>query len=222
MFYDIFNHDYPHQHGRHGRCGHKRGDADGGFGHGRGGGERGPGGFGGFGRGFMGGGIPGGRRLGSGDLQLVLLSLLAEQPAHGYELIRTLEERSGGFYTPSPGMVYPALTYLEEIGHAAVTPEGNRKLYSITDAGREHVAGKREQTQAILETLQRIGARMAEVRDAYAGIHEGDNDMSDALHSARHEFKSALSAMRGCSAGDAQQLLEILRRATAEIRDLRK
>ena len=66
----------------------------------------------------MGGdGMPGGRKLGSADLQLLLLALLAERPAHGYELIRTLEQRSGGFYAPSPGMVYPALTFLDEIGH---------------------------------------------------------------------------------------------------------
>src|ERR1700710_1680308 len=88
-----------------------------GFGHGAGGGH---------GRGFMGGdGMPGGRRLGSAELQLVLLALLAEQPAHGYELIRTLEERSGGFYAPSPGMIYPALTYLDEIGHALASADGN-------------------------------------------------------------------------------------------------
>ncbi|MGI4797413.1 MAG: PadR family transcriptional regulator [Janthinobacterium lividum] len=93
----------------------------------------------------MGGdGMPGGRRMGSADLQLVVLALLAEQPAHGYELIRKLEERSGGFYVPSPGMIYPALTYLEEIEHAAVAPDGNRKLYSITDAGRAHLDAKRD------------------------------------------------------------------------------
>ena len=59
-----------------------------------------------------------GRKLSSNDLQLLLLALLAEKPAHGYELIRALEERSGGAYAPSPGMIYPALTYLEELGHA--------------------------------------------------------------------------------------------------------
>src|ERR1700722_962443 len=98
------------------------------IGHHRGGGRSGHGRGGGFGHGFMGDGIPGARKLGAADLQLVLLALLAEQPAHGYELIRILEERSGGFYAPSPGMIYPALTYLEEIGDAAVSVDGNRKL----------------------------------------------------------------------------------------------
>ena len=70
------------------------------------------GGFGG-GMGMGGRAFRAGRRLASGDLQLVLLALLAERASHGYELIKALEERSGGFYSPSPGMVYPALTWLE-------------------------------------------------------------------------------------------------------------
>ena len=112
-------------------------------------------GHGAFGRGFMGGdGVPGGRKLGAAELQLVLLALLAERPAHGYELIRMLEERSGGFYAPSPGMIYPALTYLEEIGHAAVTPEGNRKLYALTEAGRAHLDANREQAELILNFMK--------------------------------------------------------------------
>src|SRR6201999_486038 len=95
----------------------------------------------GFGPGGSGrGGFGPGRKLGSGGLQLVLVGLLAEKPSHGYELIKALEERSTGYYSPSPGMVYPALTYLEEIGHASVTAEGTRKLYSATEAGRKHLA----------------------------------------------------------------------------------
>src|SRR5476649_2269490 len=98
-------------------------------------------GFGPFGRGFLeGGGMGGrgfgmGRKLASGDLQLLILKLLNEKSRYGYEIIKDLEERSKGFYVPSPGMVYPALTYLEEIGHATVAVEGARKLHSITDTG---------------------------------------------------------------------------------------
>ncbi len=80
-----------------------------------------------------------GRKLASVDLQLLILGLLAEKPRHGYEIIKALDERSKGFYVPSPGMVYPALTYLEEIGHATVETEGARKLYHITEAGKEHL-----------------------------------------------------------------------------------
>ena len=80
-----------------------------------------------------------GRKLASADLQLLILELLAEKPRHGYEIIKALDERSKGFYAPSPGMVYPALTYLEEIGHATVETEGARKLYHITELGRAHL-----------------------------------------------------------------------------------
>src|SRR5712672_2261909 len=110
-------------------------------------------GFGHFGRGFMGGDMGGrafgmGRKLASVDLQLLILGLLAEKPRHGYEIIKALDERSKGFYIPSPGMVYPALTYLEEIGHATVEVEGSRKLYHITDAGKEHLDDNRRTADA--------------------------------------------------------------------------
>ncbi len=175
-------------------------------------------GHGGPGRGFMGGdGIPGGRRLGAAELQLVLLALLAEQPAHGYELIRMLEQRSGGFYAPSPGMVYPALTYLEEIGHAAVTPEGNRKLYTLTEAGRAHLGAHREQAELILDMLARIGVRMAGVREAFAGLDAADPQAADELHQARHALKHALVRKRDCSPDEARRIARILDHATAQI-----
>src|SRR5277367_1130133 len=84
-----------------------------------------------------------GRKLGSADLQLLLLALLAERPSHGYELIKALDERSNGYYAPSPGMVYPALTYLEEIGHASVEAEGTKKRYTISEAGLDHLEKNR-------------------------------------------------------------------------------
>src|ERR1700685_2364488 len=84
-----------------------------------------------FGAGFMGGpGMRGSKMLASKDLQLIILALLSEKPRHGYEIIKQIEEHSSGTYTPSPGMVYPALTYLEEMGYAASESEGNKKLYS--------------------------------------------------------------------------------------------
>src|SRR5947207_13193071 len=84
-------------------------------------------------------GFRAGRKLGSDDLQLVILALLEEKPRHGYEVIKALEERSGGFYSPSPGMVYPALTYLEELGYGVVEVDGTKKLYRITGDGRRHL-----------------------------------------------------------------------------------
>lgn len=179
---------------------------------------RGRGGHG-FGRGgFMGGDdLPTGRKLASAELQLVLLALLAERPAHGYELIRTLEERSGGFYAPSPGMVYPALTYLEEVGQASVAPDGNRKLYDLTEAGRAELDANRARADSILDALKRIGARMEQVREAYSGLTDADPRAADELHRARHAIKHALYARRGCSPDEARRIAAILDRATAEI-----
>jgi len=82
--------------------------------------------------------MPCGRQFSADDLQLLLLALLAEQPSHGYELIKALDARSMGFYSASPGMVYPALTYLVEVGFVTVQAEGNRKRYALTDASRAH------------------------------------------------------------------------------------
>ena len=113
FFHTIHDAFHRHHHGHHHRHGMHRG-------------HRGFAGFGGR-HGFPGDasrsgmdGLQRGRKLGAGDLQLLLLALLAERPSHGYELIQLLDERSKGYYSPSPGMVYPALTYLEEIGHASV------------------------------------------------------------------------------------------------------
>ncbi|AOX17501.1 PadR family transcriptional regulator [Kozakia baliensis] len=172
---------------------------------------------GGFGRGFGGGDFPAGRKLSSEELQLVLLALLAERPAHGYELIRLLEQKSGGFYAPSPGMIYPALTYLEEIGYAAVTQEGNRKLYTLTDEGRAHFEANRLQAENILDALARIGSRMSEVREAFAGLDDTDPQAADELHQARRTIKHALMRKRGCSAEETRRVAQILLRAAKEI-----
>src|SRR3954454_7378074 len=112
---------------------------------GRGRGRR-HGGFGLGGRHGMGGGdmIRAGRMLASGDLRLIALALVAEQPRHGYEIIKVLEDKTEGWYSPSPGMVYPTLTYLEEVGYLTAKAEGAKKLYSITEEGRAHLAENRE------------------------------------------------------------------------------
>jgi DNA-binding PadR family transcriptional regulator len=177
--------------------------------------------FGRGGHGFFGRGgdeFPGARRLSSQDLQLVILALLADKPAHGYELIKIIEERSEGFYTPSPGVIYPALTYLEEVGHASVAQDGGRKLYSITPQGEAFLAEQRGTADAILQALSRIGRRMDEVREAFAGVSDLDADASDELHRARHNLKRALRSKHGSDSAEARRIAAILERAAAEIR----
>jgi len=109
--------------------------------------------------GFHPGGRGGGRRrmFDGGELRLLLLALLEEQPRHGYDLIREIEERTGGGYAPSPGVVYPTLTMLDEMGHIdEVKEEGARKRFAITEAGRAHLAERREEADALLARLSEM------------------------------------------------------------------
>ena len=107
-----------------------------------------------------------GRKLASAELQLLMLRLLADEPHHGYQIIKALDERSNGFYVPSPGMVYPALTHLEDLGHATVQTDANRKLYHITDAGRQHLEEHRPAADALIAQFERVAERMERVRRA--------------------------------------------------------
>jgi DNA-binding PadR family transcriptional regulator len=180
-------------------------------------------GFGNFAGGFTGGmGMGGrafraGRRLASGDLQLVLLALLAERPSHGYELIKALEERSGGFYAPSPGMVYPALTWLEEVGYASVTVEGAKKLYSITDTGREYLKENQDAADVMLGQLERFGSKMGRVREIFEGFDEADESDSREIHAARRSLKRALREKRDATTEEKRRIAAILNAAAAEI-----
>jgi len=98
-----------------------------------------------------------------GDLRLVILQLIAEKPRHGYEVIKAIEEKLGGAYSPSPGVVYPTLTLLEEMGYATLTDAGgSKKLYTVTAEGTAHLQANRGAVDALL-------ARMAEAGAAYGG-----------------------------------------------------
>ena len=126
---------HPHPHFLRYLLMHAAGRRGGPFGGGPFGGSNGP--FGGGGP--FGGDEPGfGRqRQRRGDIKFILLELLKDEPHHGYELIKALEERSAGFYRPSPGMVYPTLQLLEDEGNLTSTTVDNKRVYTITDAGRE-------------------------------------------------------------------------------------
>lgn len=216
MFYESKSH-HRHRHaGQHHNHHHAGGPEWGGrsFG-GRGFGGEGFGGGGFWGRGG-GGGFPKGRKLSSADLQIVILALLADKPAHGYELIRALEEKSGAFYTPSPGVIYPALTYLDEIGHAEATPEGKRKLYSITQAGRAYLAENEERARGLLDALGQIASRMNRVREAFDGSEEAGPEREEHIRAIR-SLKRALHEKHGCPTEEAKRITEILKRAVDEI-----
>jgi DNA-binding PadR family transcriptional regulator len=115
-----------------------------------------------FGRGGWGdaGEERGGRRrrvFDAGELRLVLLKLISDQPRHGYELIRAIEELSGGFYVPSPGVVYPTLTMLHEMGQIEEAASGGaRKAFSVTPEGTEHLVARKAEVDALLARLMQF------------------------------------------------------------------
>ncbi len=89
-----------------------------------------------------------------GDLKYVILDQLKDKPAHGYELIKALEERFGGFYAPSPGAIYPTLQMLEDMGYVSSVQEDGRKIYSITDAGRTFMTERRPQVDEVFSRMK--------------------------------------------------------------------
>ncbi|HLI13686.1 MAG TPA: PadR family transcriptional regulator [Alphaproteobacteria bacterium] len=109
-----------------------------------------------------------GRIFDHGDLRYVLLQLIREKPRHGYELIKAIEEKFGGMYSPSPGVIYPTLTLLEELGYVRPEPTGGmtsgstKKLYAITDEGSAFLEANRPLVDSIFR-------RMAEIGEAYGG-----------------------------------------------------
>jgi DNA-binding PadR family transcriptional regulator len=204
-------------------------------GHGHFGGGRG-GFFGGRGGGGFRGGGPGMRTakvLASGDLQLIILLLLVDKPRHGYEIIKAVEERSSGIYTPSPGMVYPALTYLEEMGYAAAAVEGTKKLYSITAEGTEHLNEHRAAATEVWDQLAIFGRKLAhfqrqfaedeDVVDHFGSGPSGEapdewREMKAEFRGLREELKAAIREKLNSSMQEKRRVLEILRRTVEAIR----
>ncbi|MGX9147176.1 PadR family transcriptional regulator [Mesorhizobium sp. 128a] len=199
-------------------------------------GGRGGGGFGPFGHGGRGGGRGGpgdmfraGRMLADGDLKLITLSLLAEAPRHGYDIIKALEERTSGIYSPSPGVVYPTLTFLEEAGYAASAADGNKKVFSITEAGQAHLDENREMIDGVLEHLERFGRKMAKARewfgwnDSEEGGRRGRGGRSEArdeFRAVRHRLRAALGEIVDAPAEKQAEAIAILEGAAEALEAL--
>jgi DNA-binding PadR family transcriptional regulator len=144
-----------------------------------------------------------------GDLKYVILDLLKEKPRYGYDIIRSLEERSHGFYTPSPGVVYPTLQMLEEMGHAISEERDGKKIYSITDSGLKFLKENKDFTNDIRDHMSHhwnpenfagIAQVMAEVskfRKTFPSrIRQATPDqinrITEVIASARQEIESIL------------------------------
>ena len=106
----------------------------------------------------------GGRRsrlLEHGDLRMLVLKFVSEAPRHGYELIKAIEDLTGGAYAPSPGVIYPTLTLLEELGHVSGTTEGTKRLFAITPSGSAALEEARPALDSMLARLAQGPSREA-------------------------------------------------------------
>jgi DNA-binding PadR family transcriptional regulator len=188
-------------------------------------GRRGRGRFGGgFGFGGRHGGGMGGedimrarRMLAQGDLRLVALALIVEAPRHGYEIIKLLEEKTSDWYSPSPGIVYPTLTYLEEAGYVTASTEGSKKLYTITDEGRAYLQANRDLVDVVLDRLAALGERVARWRRTARGDREERRSLPPLVEAAIDHLRDTLAKrLQGDAAAEAR-LVEILVRTDADL-----
>lgn len=160
---------------------------------------------GGLGRGFRGGG----RFFDHGELRHVVLALLAEQPRHGYDIIRAIEQRTTAAYCPSPGVIYPTLQLLEDVGHTApATGEVARNSYQITAEGRKFLKENSALVADIMSRMQRLGRSQAAAFPAIVGAMD---NLKSALRSSTAPWTDA----------DARAVATAIDTAASSIRTLR-
>jgi DNA-binding PadR family transcriptional regulator len=203
-----------HHHGHHGHWGkwaagrHHRG---------------GPFGFGGrHGKGDFGGRDPGDwmrakRMLAQGDLRLIALALINEAPRHGYEIIKLLEEKTADWYSPSPGIIYPTLTFLEEAGYVTASTEGSKKLYTITEEGKAYLNDNREIVDTVLDRLSALGEKVNRWRRQARGDRENRGNLPPLTEAALDHLRETIGKRLAGDAEAEAHLVEILARAAADL-----
>jgi|SRR6185312_274872 len=152
-------------------------------------------------------GMRGGRFFDHGDLRYLILKLIADKPRHGYDLIKAIEEQFGGAYSPSPGVIYPTLTMLEDLGYTVAAAEGNKKLYTITPEGQAFLAENQAQVDAVF-------ARLKEAGQTFGGGRAPE------IKRAVHNLRLALATRLGRGALSQEQILAVtavLDKAAADI-----
>lgn len=168
------------------------------------------------------------RMLGHGDLRYVLLALLEKQPSHGYELIKAMETESAGTYVPSPGVIYPTLTFLQEAGYASVTSEGGKNLYTITDEGRAVLDEKRPYIDEVFARMKLFAERMSKAEEWVGrgdegrgrGFGRGRGPEFKGLRDAFHALRSVMGEKMPVSEEDQKTIADILMKAIEEIRQV--
>jgi DNA-binding PadR family transcriptional regulator len=150
-------------------------------------------------------------RFERGDIKYVILDLLREHPSYGYEIIRALEERFGGLYTPSAGTVYPTLQMLEEMGYVTSSQSEGRKTFTITPAGTQFLKDQKSQVADVQERMRGLGDRISSAEE----VHDMVDRMKDMLKTVKHN-------RRNINPERILRIREVLDRAQREIEDLLK
>jgi DNA-binding PadR family transcriptional regulator len=145
-----------------------------------------------------------------GDLKYVILNLLKEKPRYGYEIIRSLEESSHGFYTPSPGVVYPTLQMLEEMGYASSTDRDGKKVFTITEEGRGFLSERKDTADAVKDQMKhrwhfKNFAKMAMVMKE---MHVLENTISRRMRHAEPEKLERVRAVISQAGEEIRAILE--------------
>jgi DNA-binding PadR family transcriptional regulator len=157
------------------------------------------------------------RMLAQGDLRLVALALIAEAPRHGYEIIKLLEEKTADWYSPSPGIVYPTLTYLEEAGYVTASTEGSKKLYTITDEGKAYLEANRDLVDVVLDRLAALGERVNRWRRAARREREDRQPLPPLVESALDHLRKIVSSRLESNADNEASIVEVLAGAAADL-----
>ena len=157
------------------------------------------------------------RMLAQGDLRLVALALIAEAPRHGYEIIKLLEEKTADWYSPSPGIVYPTLTYLEEAGYVTASTEGSKKLYTITDEGKAYLESNRDLVDVVLDRLAALGERVNRWRRAARREREDRRPLPQLVESALDHLREVVSNRLESNADNEASIVEVLAGAAADL-----
>jgi len=140
-----------------------------------------------------------------GDLKFVILDLLKDKPAHGYEIIRALEDRFHGFYSPSAGSVYPTLQLLEDMGYVSSSEQDGKKVYTIANAGKEFLKERSEKMDKIKEHMH----------DWCGEGHHGE--MHEIMHEMGHLAKSVMRKAHKMDKEQLSVIREIITRAERDI-----
>lgn len=157
------------------------------------------------------------RMLAQGDLRLVALALITEAPRHGYEIIKLLEEKTSDWYSPSPGIVYPTLTYLEEAGYVTASTEGSKKLYTITDEGRAYLEINRDLVDVVFDRLSALGERVNRWRRTARAEREDRRELPPLVEAALDHLRATLGKRLQSDDEAEAKLVEILVRADTDL-----